>query len=93
MPRLQCVSECCTCAGACYAFGSIFAFVSVATTALAISESPDNYGYMMTSAFMCLSYVLKLAYYYHKTLAFLINALLAAGWLAMFVYSVAAYTS
>lgn len=93
LPRLRCISECCTCAGACYLAGSIFAFVSIGTTVLAIVESPGNYGYMTTTAFLSLSYMLKLAYYWEKRLALFINASLACGWLGMFVYSIVAYTT
>ena len=85
--KYQCVSECITCAGACYFLGSLSGFVSIFTTIFAIMESPSTRAYTLTTGFLGLSYLLKLAYYCDKKLAFLINGLMAVGWTCVFVYA------
>ena len=89
--RSKCASECMTCAGTCYFLGSLSGLVSIITTTVAIAESPANGAYALTTAFLALSYLLKLAYYYDKKLAFLINGILAVGWSAVFLYAIIAF--
>ena len=83
----QCISEFRTYEGVCYVVGSIAAFTSVVTTAIAVSITPENHVFVISTAFLGMSYLLKLPYYYTKKLAFIINGSLAVGWFSVFCFS------
>ena len=82
-------SDCFRLTGVCYLLGSAAGYVSIGSAIYTTIYSPSNFGNILTSGFLMISYALKLGYYRDKHLAFWINASLGVLWCMALINAIA----